>query len=175
MAAGLTVLPSKIDDFRKKINSYCLDGEIPISTLTIDCKLKPSSLSVDMPKLISHLEPFGSDNPQPIFALCGMTLENITPVGNGKHLRLLLKKDTASINCMKFGCTAEEFQFKKGDVIDVAVVLEAQMYRSNETLSVYVKDIKFSEIDTEEVVLGGLKDSKLRKVKIDVLGNIIDV
>ena len=62
------------------------------------CKhFNPAALSVEMPQQVKYLEPFGTDNPAPIFGLYEMRLKEIVPVGGGKHLRLIFEKKNANI------------------------------------------------------------------------------
>ena len=43
-----------------------------------------------------------------------MELRDITPVGNGGHLRLSLVKNGAALTCMRFGMTKEDFPIRWG-------------------------------------------------------------
>ena len=149
MAAGLSLSREQIEPFRKKINEYAASCDMPQPQLLIDCRLKPSALSPEIPKMLSYLEPFGTENPAPLFELAGMTIESITPIGGGKHLRLRLVKDGAAVNCIRFGVTPEEFPYLPGDGIDLAVTLETQNFRGTESLSVLVRDIQFANEDKE--------------------------
>ncbi len=154
MAAGLTMPSQNISEFRKAINEYAmsLESEMPIQTLKIDCLLNPNKLNIQIPKYITLLEPFGMGNPTPLFGLYKMKLTDITPVGGGKHLRLSLSNNTTTVRCMKFGTTLEEFSYCRGDIIDVAVILQTREYNGNNTLSIIIKDIKLSQMDCESVI-----------------------
>ena len=149
MAAGLSLLREQIEPFRKKINEYAASVEMPQPQLLIDCRLKPSALSAEAPKWLSYLEPCGADNPAPLFALCGMKLESIAPIGGGKHLRLRFQKGGACVTCVKFGVTPEEFPYLPGDELDLAVTLETQNFRGVESLSVFIRDIQFANEEKE--------------------------
>lgn len=149
MAAGLSLSKEQIEPFRKRINEYAASVAPPQPQLLIDCRLKPSALSAEIPKLLSYLEPCGTDNPAPLFALCGMKLESITPIGSGKHLRLRLEKGGAAVNCVKFGVSPEEFPYLPGDELDLAVTLETQIFRGTESLSVFVREIQFANEEKE--------------------------
>ncbi len=156
MAAGLTLPTKNINLFRKAVNAYAasLDFPMPVQTLNIDCILKPNQLSTEIPTCIQALEPFGMGNPSPLFGLYKMTLTDITPVGGGKHLRVSVTQGNCTVRCMKFGTTLEQFPYKQGDVLDLAVTLEAREYNGKNTLSVFVKDIKLSNIDVDGTIAG---------------------
>ncbi|HEX2985869.1 MAG TPA: single-stranded-DNA-specific exonuclease RecJ [Caproiciproducens sp.] len=153
MAAGLTLPTENVAEFRNWINRYAagLNRPMPLPALRIDCLLKPGELSLDIPKYQSVLEPFGTSNPSPLFGLFGVTLSEITPVGGGKHLRVSVTKENYTIRCMKFGTTLEEFPYRPGDELDLAVALEAKEYNGKNTLSIYIRDIKLSKIEQKTV------------------------
>ena len=153
MAAGITLERDRIDAFRDKINDYAkLSSDImPYINVNIDCKLLPSALSTSIPESLVPLEPFGAENPAPVFGLFGMKLENIYPVGGGNHLKLNFTRNGAAVSCMKFSMTAEEFPFSVGSVLDLAVSLESKIFRGNKNLTVLVKEMKLSEIDMDSL------------------------
>ena len=152
MAAGVTLKTDRIDEFRKRINQYAEDNfrQMPTQTVLLDCKLNPAALSVSMAESLSLLEPFGNGNPQPVFGLYGMELSEISPVGGGGHLRLLCEKNGAVITAMRFNTKPEDFPYKRGDRLDLAVQLEARVFRGQSSLTVIVRDIKPSAFDTEK-------------------------
>ena len=156
MAAGLSLPTKNISEFRKEINDYAasLRGPMPVPVLKIDCLLKLEQLTMDIPGYVQSLEPFGMGNPQPLFGLYHMTLSDITPVGGGKHLRVTVKKGAGTVRCMKFGTTLEQFPYRPGDVLDLAVTLESREYNGKNTLSVFIKDLKRSDMDIDEVIDG---------------------
>lgn len=154
MAAGLSLLPENVGAFRKKVNEFAArQGEMPIPSLTLDCKLNPAALRPDLPELLSELEPFGEGNPAPLFGLYGMTLEEIAPVGGGKHLRLTFGKKEAHVRCMRFGVTPEEFPYQVGDVMDLAVTLDAKEFRGEKSLSIIIRDCRPANADFPARVL----------------------
>lgn len=154
MAAGVTMKSQMIPEFRRMINEYAAKNyqEMPAAKVKIDCKLMPASLNVSMPGYLKYLEPFGCDNPVPLFGLYRMRLDNITPVGGGNHLRLTFSRDNVSVTCMKFATTTEEFPYEIGSILDLAVTLESKVFRGAESLTVLIKDMKFNSEDTEELI-----------------------
>lgn len=151
MAAGASMLPENVGAFREKINEYAKEAcpFMPAQALRLDCKLRPGILSPELPRSLAPLEPFGSGNPQPLFGLFGMELREILPVGGGEHLRLVFSRDGAAVRCMRFRTKADEFPYAPGDVLDLAVSLEAREYRGEDQLSVVIKDMKPAGLETE--------------------------
>lgn len=145
LAAGLTVETSRIDEFRKAINDYAASlDEMPYDTLNLDCRLNPAYINEALLETLEHLEPFGACNPQPIFCLANMEITQISPIGGGKYLRLLLSRKGATVQAVKFGIAAINFPYRVGDVVDLAVRLEKNEYRGSISVSVMVVDVRFS-------------------------------
>lgn len=152
LAAGLTVDSDKIDAFREKINEYAVNAEAAVPTLKIDCKLNPSSINVDMLSSLQVLEPFGAENPQPLFGLYNMEITAVQPVGSGKHLRITVKRKNSIVTVIMFSVTLEEFPYKVGDNVDLAVKLSENEFQGKVQVSIQAKAIKLSGVDDDEAI-----------------------
>lgn len=152
-AAGVSIRTEDIVEFRNSINDYAQKLEIKAPILKIDCRLNPSALTIDLSESIKQLEPFGFGNPVPLFGLFGVTLNRITPVANNKHLKLLFTKGENTFQTILFGMSDNDFCFNVGDLLDLAVTVETNVYNGNATISVQVKAIRIS----------GTNDNKLFK------------
>ncbi len=149
LAAGVSVKDDKVDEFRQKINQYAAAKPLAVPKLNIDLRLNPAGMSVDMAFAIKSLEPFGTGNPAPIFGIFGVTLEKITALAGGKHLKLLCRKNGNAFQAVLFGVTPEQFCFVSGDVIDLAVTLDTNFYQEKYNLSVQIKSVKMSATDQD--------------------------
>lgn len=154
LAAGCGLKSDKVDDFRILINEYADRFEMPFPIQKIDCRIKIASISLDILKSLTALEPFGAGNPQPCFGLYGVTLEDFSSIGDGKHLRMVIVKDGMRTGCVYFGMREAVFPYEKGDVIDLAVTLDKTMYNGLEKITVNVKNIKPSHTDEDKVLKG---------------------
>lgn len=150
-AAGLTLKAEAIDEFRKKINGYAKSMPPSPPEIKIDLRLNPAAMTVDMAAALSALEPYGNGNPEPIFALIGVKLDKIMPIGSGKHLRLLFTRGEAVFQALLFGVTPKQFCFIPGDVLDLAVNLQSSEYQGVESLSVIIRAIRINGTDDEEL------------------------
>ncbi len=150
LAAGVSVSDENVEIFRKQINEYALSAKNAIPSLNIDFRLNPAGMSVDMAFAIKSLEPFGQGNPTPIFGIFGVTLEKITAISGGKHLKLLCRKNGNAFQALLFSMTPQQFTYIQGDTIDLAVTLDTNLYQGQYTLSVLVKAIKMADIDQDE-------------------------
>ena len=154
LAAGVTLRAEDIDAFSARINRYAAAHfpQMPLRELTLDCKLRPSQIDLEKLQVLSAMEPFGAGNPVPLFGLFSMKLDNITPVGNGRHLRLSVSRDGCRLSAMLFNCTVEELIIPCGSTVDLAVTLDKNEYHGVVSPSIYVKDIRFSDLDQEKMI-----------------------
>lgn len=153
LAAGIGIKTCDIVDFREKINEYA--GSVPavVPELKLDCRLNPAAITTALTDNLKLLEPFGNENPVPIFGLYGVTLERITPIGKGKHLRLTFSKSGVSFSGLLFGISADKFCFEEGDLLDLAVNLDENIYNGEKSVTVKVKGIRMSGTDDDTVFL----------------------
>ncbi len=151
LAAGVTVRTENVAEFRRRINRYAAVHYpvMPTPVLRLDFKLRPNQVDVEKLQLITALEPFGSGNPSPVFQLSDMRLENITPVGNGRHLRLAFSRDGVMMSAMKFQTTPADFPVPCGTKLHLAVTLERNEFRGVVTPSVVIKDIHFAATEQD--------------------------
>lgn len=153
MAVGLSLDSENIPAFRRKINEFADNfGKMPYDKINIECKLNPAYINLDLIDSLSLMQPYGAGNPTPVFGLYNMTLKNITPLSANRHLRLKLSRNNIQITAMKFFTSTEEFPYKIGETLDLAVNLDRNEFNGNVSVSVIVKDIKSSDCDTEKLL-----------------------
>lgn len=154
MAVGISLEKERINDFRKAINAYCKDIKMPYNILHIDCKLNPNQLDLSILDCLSYIEPCGASNPSPIFGLYNMTVIATKEMGNGKHMRITLSRGQGQVPvyAVYFNHNFQSCSYRNGDIVDVAVSLDRNIYNGQENLSVIIKDIKYSQSNNEELI-----------------------
>lgn len=105
MAAGITILESKVPEFldwsENKI-SKAVDDLRADKSITIDGMISASGATKDLVDLIDQAGPFGSGNPTPIFALPSHRLVDVREVGNGHLSMTLMNSDGTRIKAIAF-------------------------------------------------------------------------
>ena len=152
MAAGLTLYADSIDSFRNAVNEYAARFSKLLPELRLDCKLNPAALSVDLAETIRVFEPFGVGNPTVLFGIFDLNLDRISPVGQGKHLRLTFSKGDTTFSAMLFGTTQAEFEYSVGDKVDIAVNVDTNNFNGNLSLTVMVKEMRLSGVNEEKLI-----------------------
>ncbi|MBQ3140696.1 MAG: hypothetical protein IJC25_01900, partial [Clostridia bacterium] len=154
-AAGMSIAPSLIPEFRRKINEYAdAAGRIEPNSLLIDGYLKLEQLNLDLVQQLSVLEPFGRDNPAPLFCLKEVTIKNVRSLKSGEHCLLEVVRGGKSASLLLFGTPQRLLPYRAGDRIDAVVSVSAREYCGNLELSVIIKDIRRSGFDEENYFHG---------------------
>lgn len=152
MAVGLSLNTANIPELKERLKDYTSDVQMPYDTLKIDCKLNPAMLDVSLVHILEYLEPYGSNNEKPIFGLYNMVIKDLTPVKDNKYIRISLSRGNSVIQVMSFSISPNEFPFKRGDCVDLAVTLDLNEYKGMENLSIILKDIKPAGFKNSEYI-----------------------
>ena len=143
MAVGITIKKEKLEAFREEFEKIATENHIDeiMPIINIDAKINLSDIDKEMVESMKQLEPFGEANKMPIFAFKNLKIDSIRALSEGKHLKLTLKDTNNIINAIGFnmGYLAEEYRI--GDKIDVAGVLEVNTFNGTENLQINLKDI----------------------------------
>ena len=145
LAAGFTINRQNIGEFRTKIcelarEYYCDDT--PRTVLDIDCAITPELMTVPNIDALSAMEPCGNGCPKPVLMMEGCIVERIRPVGNGKHLRLRLRRGRYTINAIYFSAAAQCASIAQDDVVDVAFMPQINNFRDERMVQMNVLDIR---------------------------------
>lgn len=160
MAVGLTISIGRLNEFRKSLNQYCIDTikeEDLIPTIVADCEVTPEILTVCQVSSLELLEPFGMGNPQPVFVIKDMLVEEITPIGKDKHVKLRVSKNQKEFYALGFGLPTIGCQFTQGDKVDIVCTADINDFKGNRAVQLIIKDIKMSHIEI-------VKDDEYRKI-----------
>ena len=148
LAAGLTVKRGMLDEFRARINEYAsqrINDDMLKIRYEADCELAMNELNIAFAEEILRLEPFGIGNASPQFVVKGATVRRITPIGAGKHTKLLLQKDGICVTAMYFGVGESELCCVEGDCVDVLFNIDVNEYRNVRSVQMIVHDIRICE------------------------------
>ena len=145
LAAGFTITRSNIPEFRQRIcqlaaGYYC--DETPRTSLDIDCAIQPELLTISGIESLSVLEPCGNGCPKPILMMQGLTVERISMVGGGRHMRLRLRRGRHGFNAIYFSATPESASISQGELVDIAFVPQINEFRGERSVQMNVLDIR---------------------------------
>ena len=158
LAAGLTIREENIQQFRENMEAWAREHVNPrelMPILHIDCPIAPEFISTEATRGLDVLEPFGMGNPQPVFSMCDLLVEEITPISSDRHVRLTLSKDGQTYTAMLFGTGQGGCGFAQGNYVDAAFCLEINEYRGRCSVQLVIRDIQLStcEVMADQKIL----------------------
>jgi len=149
LAAGMSLDMNDFDSFCVRMNKYIeynIKKEI-VKTLDIDCSVPSEFVTLQSAKQLEYLEPYGTGNEKPIFAMHGVKVVESTTVGvDNKHLRLIIEAGGKRINAIGFSMGHYAEYLTDGKFVDVAFNLGINEFRGNESVQLHLKDIRSSKV-----------------------------
>ena len=145
LAAGFTINRGNIDRFREEIQK--LAAEFVASgkqkaALEIDCAVEPWLLNTHNIQAMDELEPCGTGCPKPVFAISNMTVEQLSEVGGGKHMRLRLSRENMTFNGIFFSANILRSAIAVGDRVEVAFTPQINEFKGSRSVQLNLVDIR---------------------------------
>ena len=149
LAAGLNINSDKLDDFRRALTAYYRENR-PAALPEVACDLlirDPETLSLSNVRELDLLEPFGNQNPKPVFCFYDALLETADAVGGGRHLRVRLRAKRTLLEGIFFGHTAQELGVAAGDRVDVAFTPQINEFRGHVSVQLVLSAMRLHDPD----------------------------
>lgn len=146
MAVGLTLKEEKIHDFNRLINEYISsfsDTFEYTEKIKIDTTVEIEEITLENVRELDFLEPFGIDNPEPLFKFENAKINEINAVGSDKsHLKLKVENSGSKVDAIAFKKGDLAKVYKKSDILDIVCTLDINIWRDVESVQLKVIDIK---------------------------------
>lgn len=147
MAAGFSLRLDAVEVFTQKLQAAALRLVAPEQlepALELDAVLPASLLHLQLVELLQQCAPFGAGNPAPMFAVEGLTLKAVEPVGaERQHRRFRFINES--------GTEVQGIAFRVGDAFDavplnipvqVAGQVQDNEWKGRHTLQLKVQDVR---------------------------------
>lgn len=151
-AAGFSIALENLDKFYQEFNQYChsvLSEEDTLKPIKIAEDISAYKIGFNLMDNLKKLEPYGFDNPTPLFSMRDCRISDIRAIGKElNHLSFTLVKGGIEIkNCIWWnsGDLLENLEKNRGKNIDIAFKMKMESFRERLQYKVYIEDIKFSE------------------------------
>jgi single-stranded-DNA-specific exonuclease len=142
LAAGFTVRRENYPAVCQALEKYARRHPAPEQELRLECALTPEETALDTAKECLALEPFGCGNPQPLFYIPCAQVLSVTPIKDGRHLKLAVKTGEKTFGAVFFGAQRAGVTAEPGDIYDLAVNLGCDSYQGTERLAVIVRALR---------------------------------
>ena len=145
LAAGFTISRANIPEFRRQICALAAQyytDDVPRTVLDVDCAVSPELLTLHNVDALQMLEPCGNGCPKPVLMMKNLTIDRISMVGGGRHMRLRLSSGHTYLNAIYFSANPQTVSIQPGDLVDVAFTPQVNEFRGTRTVQMNVIDIR---------------------------------
>ena len=145
LAAGFTISRANIPEFRRQICALAAQyytDDVPRTVLDVDCAVSPELLTLHNVDSLQMLEPCGNGCPKPVLMMKNLTIDRISMVGGGRHMRLRLCSGHTYLNAIYFSANPQTVSIQPGDLVDVAFTPQVNEFRGMRTVQMNVIDIR---------------------------------
>ena len=146
-AAGITIRPERIGEFRRRLNEHaasCLTDEDLEHSVTVDMELAAEHVHFQLARELQALEPFGAGNVRPVFVTRNLRLLSEPVVMKDRHLKLRLAgAQNRPLEAVWWNCLETHGQTPAlSGSIEVAYSLELNGWNDEYRLQLGVVDLR---------------------------------
>lgn len=161
MAAGLSMTEENVEIFRRRINAQCsLTEEELVDTIRVDMVMPPGFIDMATVREFESLEPWGQENPKPLFAVRDVVLTGVRILGKNRNVVRLSAREKHSgfLDLIRFEdgdaflkriedrkglSAAKDLQRGMGNVtIDMVYYPDINSWQGRDSLQYVVKDLR---------------------------------
>jgi single-stranded-DNA-specific exonuclease len=148
-AAGITIRPERIEEFRRRLNEHaasCLTTDDLEPLVKIDLELEPESVTFSLAQELGGLEPFGAGNPRPVFVTRNLRRLSEPVVIKDKHLKFRLAgPQNRPLEAVWWNCVETPGQTPDlNGSIELAYTLETSAWNDEYRMQLNVVDLKLA-------------------------------
>jgi single-stranded-DNA-specific exonuclease len=146
-AAGITLKPDRIDEFRRRLNEHaaqCLSEDDLQPCIYIDAELPVPELTFELIAELKTLEPFGAGNPRPTFLARNLCILAEPRLIGERHLKFMVAGPQGRPLETIWWNGAEENQAAIQNGADMAYTVETTNWTGETFLQLCVQDLKSS-------------------------------
>ena len=144
-AAGMTMNPDNVEAFAHRFNEI-VTATVPAEAFTpellLDAEVRLSDLNMKFYDILTQMEPFGPENPQPVFVARGLRDLGHSKIVKDLHLRLVAQQDGYPMQGIGFNMPDKIKIVRSGFPFDVAFHLDVNEWQGNKTLQMRILDLK---------------------------------
>ncbi len=166
-AAGLTLNTSDLEAFKNAVYAYCDEKEAAVEVITADMEISPSELNEANIELLEKLEPFGEENPSPLFMFRNCLIKSKKSLKDGKYVAFGFIFGGKEYRAVHFGSTFDAFSFEAGEYVDMIASAELNEYNGKTTISIRVSDIRHSDFNQDRFFAAKTAYEDYRCGKVD--------
>ncbi len=147
-AAGMTIKEEDIPEFKKRFlasTNRKLQEQDVVTKLYLDAQVQFKDLTFDFMESLNLLEPYGNENPPPVF-YCDATQIWPPKVVGRLHLKLFLEQGDRMLEGIGFNLANRKDQIRQKNVLlRIAYTPQVNLFMNKASIQLLIKDFKISE------------------------------
>jgi single-stranded-DNA-specific exonuclease len=150
-AAGLTINRDSIDKFSDSINEYTQNNtteELFQRKVFIDAQASLYDFNEAFLKTLAQFEPFGPENPEPVFVTNGLEVVGYPKIVGKDHLRFKVRENKERVfDVIAFGKSEAILKLVKGqeDHLDIVYYLDENSFAGKTKVQLKIKDMRIRD------------------------------
>ena len=144
-AAGMTMLPEQLDTFITKFEevvSNTIPPELLIPELVIDAEIQFTEITSRFYNILCQMEPFGPDNPRPVFVARNLMDTGYSKIVKEDHIRFSLSQQHIIFTGIGFNLADKFHIINEKNPLDVVFTLDENEWNGNKHLQLKVIDFR---------------------------------
>lgn len=152
-AGGFTIKSGMTEKFDEMLQEYALINhkKMPVFSYDIDHVLRPEEMTVRGIKGLDFMEPCGQGNDKPVFLINGATVEELSPMGAGKHTNIRINYGGRRLYAKLFRKNPEQSGIITGQEYNFAVNLEINHFNNKDSVNIIVVDYRRQGINQSRI------------------------
>lgn len=164
MAAGCAFPHERLEEVKEALHTYAgerLTEDDFIPMMWTDAEVHPQEVTSQALEELAKLEPFGCENPEPVFVARDICLAQVAPTRKPEHVRVLLRGENKSVTGIAFNMGDRITTEMIGRKVDVAFQPELNEWRGTVTLKWKIQDVQEPSTSSSRPVLELLQSTAL--------------
>jgi single-stranded-DNA-specific exonuclease len=146
-AAGMTLEINQVDALRQKfeeIVTSTIDPQLLIPEIEIDAILELKDITWPFYKILLQMEPFGPENPRPVFLARRVMDTGWSKIVKEEHLRLSVKQGNTTLTGIGFGMAGKLPLLQSGHPVDIIFKIDENEWNGEKSLQLRLMDLRLS-------------------------------
>ena len=147
-AAGLSMLPTKVDSFSEDFElavAALIKPHQLIPEILIDTEMSFKSISKSLYQIIYQMEPFGPGNSTPIFMASNVYDTGYSKIIKDRHLKFVLKQDNVVMSGVGFNMAEKFSLLHMNHPLDIVFNVDLNEWQGETNIQLKIIDFKLSE------------------------------
>lgn len=146
-AAGMTLETEQVDAFREKFEAVVastIDPALLIPEIILDAEISFPDIKPAFFKILSRMEPFGPENPRPVFLIRNVENTGWSKIVKEQHISFSLRQQGIVLRGIGFGLAGKFEIMEKQKPFDIVCRIEENSWNGTSSLQLQITDLRLS-------------------------------